>query len=234
MNRRIIRRLLIGSLIGVTLLRISPASRAPSSSTTTRTFAINKAIRSLELLRPQLLKTCRPVVFVSLAGNYWLGDLKTSGYHVWNLAVHLGAGLALFASCGTPSGCQHGKGYGRSADKVAFSIALIWLVHPLQTQAVTYVIQRCESMMGLFYLVCLYCAIRAAGSPRAWIWYVAATATGWLGMGCKEVMATAPVVIALYDRVFLYSSWKEQLRRRSFLYLSFLPAIAWTVIASRG
>ena len=76
---------------------------------------------------------------------------------------------------------------------LAFVAALIWTVHPLQSQAVTYVIQRCESLMGLFYLLCLYCLIRGARANRGWPWYVAGLAACWLGMGSKEVMITAPV-----------------------------------------
>ena len=78
------------------------------------------------------------------------------------------------------------------ATGLAFAIALVWLIHPLQTQSVTYVIQRCESMMGMFLFLCLYGVVRAAEARRAWPWYVLAVAACGLGMGCKEVMLTAP------------------------------------------
>ena len=82
-------------------------------------------------------------------------------------------------------------------------IALIWVVHPLQTQSITYLIQRAESLMGLFYLLTLYCVIRGAGSPRGGWWYAAAIISSALGMGSKAVMVTAPVAVLLYDRAFL-------------------------------
>ena len=48
------------------------------------------------------------------------------------------------------------------ATLLAFAVALLWTVHPLQTEAVTYIVQRTESLMGLFYLLTLYCFIRGA------------------------------------------------------------------------
>jgi tetratricopeptide (TPR) repeat protein len=123
------------------------------------------------------------------------------GYHALNLVVHLLAGLALFGvarrSLLAPA---LGDRFGRSATPLAFLVALIWLVHPLHTESVTYVVQRVESLMGLFYLVTLYCAIRAAepGGRRRW-WAGASMAACALGMGSKEAMVTAPVMVVLWD-----------------------------------
>ncbi len=123
------------------------------------------------------------------------------GYHALNLAVHLLAGLALFGvarrSLLAPALRER---FGRSATPLAFLVALIWIVHPLHTESVTYVVQRVESLMGLFYLVTLYCAIRAAepGRRRRW-WAGASMVACALGMGSKEVMVTAPLMVALWD-----------------------------------
>src|SRR4030095_9727191 len=76
----------------------------------------------------------------------------------------------------------------------AYAVALIWSVHPLLTEPVTYVVQRTELMMGLFYLLTLYAAVRAWGSARPGRWEGAAIAACALGMACKEVMVTAPVM----------------------------------------
>ena len=98
----------------------------------------------------------------SLAMNYALGGLEPAGYHAFNIAVHLGAGLALFGlvrrTLRLPSLGNH---FARSADGMALAVALVWIVHPLQTQAVTYIVQRCEAMMGLFFLLTLYSYVRA-------------------------------------------------------------------------
>jgi hypothetical protein len=87
--------------------------------------------------------------------------------------------------------------FGSAAAPLAFAVAAIWLAHPLQTSSVTFIAQRAESLMGLFYLLTIYCSIRAAASDfdhRNWI--AAAIAACALGMASKEVMATAPVLVA--------------------------------------
>ena len=74
---------------------------------------------------------------------------------------------------------------------LGFVVAVIWLVHPLQTQSVTYVIQRCESLMGLFYLLTLYCVLRGATGRKPVGWYVLAVVACALGMGAGSVVRSA-------------------------------------------
>ncbi len=120
---------------------------------------------------------------------------------------------------------------GTEATLVAFTVALLWTLHPLQTEAVTYLVQRAESLMGLFYLLTLYCFIRGAGAdnPHPRRWFVACLAACLLGMGTKEVMATAPLMVLLYDRTFVGGSFREAWRRHGRLHLSL--AATWLVLA---
>ena len=130
--------------------------------------------------------------------------LRNSGtYHGVNLAIHIAAALALFGvlrrTFETPTVRPR---IGEAAPWLAFVIALLWAVHPLQTESVTYVVQRVESLMGLFYVLTLYCSIRASEGPRSGLWTVLAVASCALGMASKEVMVTAPVVVALWHFIF--------------------------------
>jgi tetratricopeptide (TPR) repeat protein len=175
----------------------------------------------------------RPVVNLSLAVNYALGGLNVWGYHAFNLAVHILAGLTLFRVVRRTllrEGLR--DRYGSSAPWLALVVALIWVVHPLQTQSVTYVIQRSESLMGLFYLLTLYCVIRGADSPHGKAWYTGAIAACALGMGSKAVMVTAPVVMLIYDRVFIAKSFGEVFRRRWGLYAGL--AATWSILITCG
>lgn len=175
----------------------------------------------------------RPIVDLSLALNYDRGEFDPRGYHVFNLAVHLLAGLTLFGIVGRTLRRKPLPGHvRRAAPLLALLIAMIWLVHPLQTQSVTYVIQRAESMMGLFYLLTLYCVIRGAGSFRRIPWYAGAVVFCALGMGCKAVMVTAPLVVFLYDWAFISRSGGEALRRRSLMYFGLMAT--WTVLGACG
>ena len=96
-----------------------------------------------------------------------------------------------------------GGRFAAAATSLALAVALIWTLHPLQTGAVTYVTQRYESMMGLFYLLALYAAIRCGTSEHAGRWAVASVAATLLALGCKEVAVSIPITILLYDRAFL-------------------------------
>jgi tetratricopeptide (TPR) repeat protein len=137
-----------------------------------------------------------PVVNFSLAINYALGGLAVWGYHALNLTIHLLAALTLFGivrrtfsrqecwSIGLRQECwstgvmecseRFGSSRvllatsGASAEWIALAVAILWMVHPLQTEAVTYISQRGEELMGLFYLLTLYGFIRGGeGSGSA-------------------------------------------------------------------
>ena len=198
----------------------------------------NPQIRQLWPPWTAMAHNSRPLVQLSLAVNYALGGLNPWGYHAFNLAVHLLAGLVLFGIVRRMlESSKLRPRYGRAAPWLAGAVAIVWTVHPLQTESVTYIIQRAESLMGLFFLLALYCSIRGASSPHPRPWYLAAIITCWLGMGSKEVMVSAPLVMLLYDRVFLSDSFTEIFRRRWGLYLGL--AAAWLVLgvllaASRG
>ncbi len=175
--------------------------------------------------------TGRPVVNFSLAVNYALGGLDVWGYHVLNLAIHILAALVLYGVVRrTLLGPSLRERYGDEAPWLALAVALIWVVHPLQTESVTYIITRTESLMGLFFLLTLYCAIRGAESSHPGGWYAAGVVSSALGMGSKEIMAVAPVIVLMYDRLFLSKSFQETFRRRWSLYVGL--AATWLVFAA--
>lgn len=161
----------------------------------------------------------RPLVALTLWLNLKLGGLNPAGFHAVNVAVHILAGLTLYGLVRRTLLVPRFAGrYDATAPYLAFAVALLWLVHPLQTQAVTYIIQRCESMMGLFYLFTFYAWHRATAGNR-W-WYAAAVGSFFCSTQCKEVAATLPVLLVAYDRIFLAGSWRELVRRRWPAYLA--------------
>jgi tetratricopeptide (TPR) repeat protein len=176
----------------------------------------------------------RPVLQASFALNYAISGTGVWSYHALNLLIHLLAGLALFGIV------RRSLREGGALPRVGFAcaVALLWTVHPLQTEAVTYVVQRAESLMGLFYLLTLYGFIRFAGATGAarTAWGAATVAACLLGMGTKEVMATAPVMVFLYDRTFLAGTFAEAWRRRRGFYAAL--AATWVplglLVASTG
>lgn len=118
------------------------------------------------------------------------------GYHAVNLGIHLLAGLVLFGVVGRSLEAPALRGrLGESSTLLSACVTGLWLVHPLQTESVTYLVQRVESLMGLFYLLTIYCSIRAAERDfRDHRWTAAAVLACLLGLGTKEVAATAPLM----------------------------------------
>jgi tetratricopeptide (TPR) repeat protein len=168
----------------------------------------------------QLLHGNRPVVDLTLALNHAISGLKPWSYHALNLAVHLAAALLFFGIVRRTVvlGSARTDAAGE-AQWIALSAALIWVVHPLQTQSVTFIIQRCESMMGLFYMMSLYALVRAGMSTRGWPWLIVCIGAATLGMGCKEVTVSLPLVLLIYDRLFISRGWGPLLRRHGWAFL---------------
>jgi tetratricopeptide (TPR) repeat protein len=172
----------------------------------------------------------RPIPNLTLAVNYALsGGLDVASYHAFNIVVHILAALTLFGlvrlTLSLPALRARFEG---AATPLALATALLWEVHPLQTEAVTYVIQREESLAGLFYLLTLYCVARGALSERPPRWYIAAFAACVLGMLSKQTAATAPLAVFLYDWIFLSGSFLETLRRRWPVYVAL--AATWLLV----
>lgn len=196
----------------------------------------NQAIRSLWPISATIENTSRPLGMYSLC-NYALHRTEVWGYHAVNLAIHIAAGWTLFGIVRrTLSRGNLVEKFHDSAVPVAFTIALIWLVHPLNTQAVTYIVQRLESLMGLCYLAVVYSFIRAQQSTRPLMWYAASVFLCGLGMGTKEVMVTAPLMVVWYDRVFVARSWREIVSNRWGYYVGLISTwavLAWSMLHGR-
>jgi len=138
----------------------------------------NKAIRTVwppweAMFQPKEGRISgRPILNFSFAVNFALGRLNVWSYHAVNLFIHLLAALTLFEIVRRTLTLNE-RLRARYADRAAWlalAVSLIWMVHPLQTQSVTYIIQRAESMMGLFYLLTIYFSIRSFESERSAKW----------------------------------------------------------------
>lgn len=165
----------------------------------------------------------RPLLNLSLALNYAISGTEVWSYHLVNLLIHALNGCLLFA-LGRRMLVQPllAPRFGGESWWLALAAAGLWTLHPLQTESVTYVVQRAESLVALFYLLTLLCFVRATatGFPATSgnRWLAASVGCALLGMAAKEVMATAPLMVALYDRVFVAGSWREVWRRRRAYY----------------
>ncbi|MCC6408805.1 MAG: tetratricopeptide repeat protein [Planctomycetes bacterium] len=170
----------------------------------------------------------RPLAAFSFAVDRALHGLDPRGYHATNLVIHVLAAWALFAVVRDLLGLARAPQRLRERrDSVAFAVAALWAVHPLQTTAVTYVVQRCESLMGLLFLVALLAALRSVRAERRAKWVAVSVACMALGALVKESIAVLPCVVLVLDVGFESGSLSAAWRARKRLYLALAAVWLW-------
>jgi protein O-mannosyl-transferase len=172
----------------------------------------------------------RPMVRFSFALNYAWGGHRVTGYHVFNLAVHIVCALLCFSLVHSTLSGWAPADWRPVAAGVAYWSALIWALHPLNTGAVTYISARSESLMAMWYLATLLASMRAHDPHHRRAWSAAAVAFCALGMATKETMVTAPLLVVLLDRAFIFSSFKQAFLERGRLYGAL--AGTWIILAA--
>jgi tetratricopeptide (TPR) repeat protein len=234
------------TILGVALLlAYSNSFRVPLIFDDTGSITENETIRSFSTAflpggNSGNTVSGRPVLNFSLAINYAIGGTDVVSYHILNLLIHFAGSLTLFGlikrTLLLPRMLPDDE---NRATWLSLAAASLWALHPLQTESVTYIIQRAESLVGLFYLLTFYCFVRGIGkkagthdSPES------NPLKGWLGlsviacligMGSKEVMAGAPVLVFLFDRTFVSGSFREAWRLRKHYYIAL--ALTWILLA---
>jgi tetratricopeptide (TPR) repeat protein len=182
--------------------------------------------------------TGRPVLNASLAISYALSGPEPWGHHILNWLIHTAAGLALFGTVRRSLAMPRVPASWREqATPVAMLVALLWLVHPLQTESVTYIVQRAESLMGLWLLLTFYAYVRSVTAVRVAAWQAVSVAACLLGVGTKEVIVTVPVLVLLHDRALVAGSFLAAWRQRRWLYVGLFATwipLAALVLAGGG
>ncbi|MES2177926.1 MAG: hypothetical protein V4550_08650 [Gemmatimonadota bacterium] len=237
-------RVWVVTFVVTTIIAFSSAVRAPFEFDDLSAIRRNASIRQLTPIAvpfsppPSTSVSGRPVVNLSLALNYAINDAfgvdqrgrnGTIGYHALNVLVHLVCGMLLFALLRRTLTSMRGD----TADATVISglTTLLWLLHPIQTEAVDYVIQRTELIVSACYLGVLYASMRAwdAKGELRFFWYALAIVLMAVGMASKEVMVTAPILVVLYDRAFRTTSWRSLLGSARLAFYAALIVVAGLV-----
>lgn len=156
----------------------------------------------------------RPVAMLSFALNHLAGGLDAFGYHLVNLAIHLANAALLLAVIAVACAAMRRHGQpapeARAALYLAFFAAAIWALHPVNTQAVTYIVQRMTALAATFYLAAMLAFLAwRAGRLRAVPAAVLVAACFALGMGTKPIAVTLPAALWLLD-VVLLGRWSRR------------------------
>jgi tetratricopeptide (TPR) repeat protein len=169
---------------------------------------------------------------LTFAWNYAWGGLDVFGYHLVNLFIHLTSTVVVYGlvttTLRTPA-LATADDTRRAPLVSAWLCSLLFVCHPIQTQAVTYTVQRLASLATLFYLLALlgYARARLPGTPaRRTIFYLAAMAGAVLAMKTKEIAFTLPAAILLYELFFFRGKWLRVLAVVPFATIALLVPIA--------
>lgn len=208
-------------LCAAAVLAYSNSFSAPFLMDDRRMILENANLHSLWPPWKAILCAPRWISDLTFAVNFAIGGYTPADFRITNILIHALASLLLFGAVRrTLRLPRFRERFGARADLLAFTIALLWVVHPLGTNCVTYISQRIEALMALFFLASLYCFVRSIDSPHPRLWSNCTIAACALGMGTKEVMATAPLMLFLYDGLLVSSSWSAALRARWKLHLA--------------
>lgn len=185
-----------------------PALSAPFYFDDFLYIAGNPKIRSIGNFWPP--HGSRYLVFLSFAVNHYFGELSPWGYHLANVLTHILNSLLVFTLVSltfrTPAALRNGPWENRTVFSLSLAVSAIFAVHPVQTQAVSYVTQRFVLVASFFYLssVAAYVKWRLSpdGAPSSYAFYAVSLLSAILAQFSKEISFTLPAVILLYEFTF--------------------------------
>ncbi len=203
--------LLVAGVVAVYL----PSIGAPFIFDDAAAILENESIRQLHPLRgtaerPGPLRppigsplAARPLINTSFAVNYHFGRLDPTGYRAVHLVAHTLAAVLLWRLLARILRLPHFHGrFSRVAEPVAWLSAMLWAVHPVNSETVVYLTQRTELFVGLAAFTAWYASLRywdAEGRLRRGLWIVVAASASLAGMLSKEVMVPAVALIPAFD-----------------------------------
>ena len=203
----------------------------------THSIVDNRAIRDLgNLTAIWNFLNRRFIAYLTFALNYHFHGLDVFGYHAVNLAVHIAASWLVWwltiLLLSTPS--MRNRDIAGHKHIVALGCALVFLAHPIQTQGVTYIVQRLASLATMFYLSAVACYIKArlvAGNRRI-VWFALSVLSAFLGIFTKENVATLPLALILCEMYFFSGDDRpiQSLMKRPGFWLSLVPFVVLVLL----
>jgi len=185
----------------------------------------NSSIKDIHhIINSQTIYDNRLIGNLTFALNYQLHELNVAGYHIFNLLIHLLNALLVYwlviLTFKTPYVSAYlQKDVLKTSDPyrwIPLFTALLFVSHPIQTQAVTYIVQRFTSLSTLFYLVSLVMYVKASGSESSkkarYAFFAASILSALLAMRTKEIAFTLPVMVFLYEFMFFPGEIRKRMR----------------------
>ena len=159
----------------------------------------------------------RPVACLTFAFNWYFGKDNVVGYHIMNITIHILTAYFLYlAILNLFRSPNINTKFNGNEHFIALLAATIWAVNPIQTQAVTYIVQRMTSLAAMFYILGIYFYIKARieGLPSKRILLIISCFLSYLfALGSKENAAMLPVALLLVEFVFFQDMGSQKTRR---------------------
>ena len=175
----------------------------------------------------------RPVLKFTYLLN-WITGAGPLGFHLFNISVHAVNVILVYMLASILAEYPVGEERpSASAKGPAVLAALLFALHPVQTEAVTYISGRSSSLMALFYLGSFLVYIRgSADSRRGWL-YAVSPLLFLLAVGTKETALTLPLALMLFDRIMRRDRWSAALKRQAVHWCAFFALILLVLVNDR-
>ena len=172
-------------------------------------------------------KLYRPLPCLTFAINWYFGEDNTTGYHVVNIIIHALNALFLYITILNLFSTPNLKKKYQELDPHFISLlsAALWAINPIQTQAVTYIVQRMASMAVMFYLLGIYFYLKGRLSDKRYQQVLFSTAcliSYICALGSKENAAMLPLSLVLIEIIFFGTPGLPKIKRK----------VLWVVLAS--
>ena len=159
----------------------------------------------------------RPVACLSFGLNHYFGELDVFGYHLVNIYIHLISSIFLFLfiyhTLNLPSLKTK---YGTHSYSIALLATILWTINPIQTQAVTYIVQRMASLAGMFYIMGMYFYLKARTTETGYkkvLFLILCLVSFVMALGSKENAAMLPLSIFIYEILLLQEITGKNIRK---------------------
>ena len=179
----------------------------------------------------------RPVAKLSFALNHYFHGYNVAGFHIVNILIHIANSVLLYLLAAMTWRTPAMRPYRDRYRWIPLFSALIWLVHPIQTGAVSYIVQRMTSLATMFYMLSLLSYVQArfeTGRAKKAAWFCAMAVCGLLALGSKEISATLPVFVFIYEWYFFQDLSIAWLKKRSPFMLAVLILLIVIVLIYLG
>jgi tetratricopeptide (TPR) repeat protein len=183
----------------------------------------------------------RPLAVLTFAVNYLFSGLDTTGYHVVNIFIHIICSFFVYLVFIVTLNLYRQQYKSSIPENLIKDIALLgavlWAIHPIQTQAVTYIVQRMASMAAMFYMISLYFYLkfRLQKETKCKVVLLVLCILFWgAGILSKENAALLPLSIIAYEVIIFRTSLKDNLRFRLFFVGSLISLIVFSLIFMSG